>query len=134
MLMKTPKDTDYIIDNNLYVCIGGSSERAKIFAHSLSKNLFGIDKELDNISEKTDRYVMYKTGPILHGIGESSTSIMLYELFKLFKFAKCVDPLIIRIGTCGGLGLDPGTVVITQKAYDGFLREFLSIVAQTIHV
>ncbi|XP_029657960.1 uridine phosphorylase 1-like [Octopus sinensis] len=73
-------------------------------------------------------------GNIKHGIGESSTSVMLYELFKLLKFAKCVDPLIIRIGTCGGLGLDPGTVVITQKAYDGFLREFLSIVVQTIHV
>ena len=28
----------------------------------------------------------------------------------------------IRIGTCGGIGLEPGTVVVTNEAVDGKLR------------
>ena len=34
-----------------------------------------------------------------------------------------------RIGTCGGIGLPPGTVVVTEEAVDGRLRPFLDTVA-----
>ena len=30
-------------------------------------------------------------------------------------YAKCKDPAFIRIGTSGGLGLKPGTVVVSNK-------------------
>ena len=33
-----------------------------------------------------------------------------------------------RIGTCGGIGLPPGTVVVTEEAVDGRLRPFLDTV------
>ena len=36
--------------------------------------------------------------------------------------------LRFRIGTCGGIGLEPGTVVITEEAFDGQLRPLLDTV------
>ena len=36
--------------------------------------------------------------------------------------------IIFRIGTCGGIGLPPGTVVVTEEAVDGRLRPFLDTV------
>ena len=39
-----------------------------------------------------------------HGMGVPSISILLHELIKLLKYANARDPIIIRIGTCGGLG------------------------------
>ena len=37
-------------------------------------------------------------------MGVPSISILLHELIKLLKYANARDPIIIRIGTCGGLG------------------------------
>jgi hypothetical protein len=34
-----------------------------------------------------------------------------------------------RIGTCGGIGLPPGTVVVTDEAFDGLLRPVLDTVS-----
>lgn len=36
--------------------------------------------------------------------------------------AKCKDPIFIRIGTCGGIGIEGGTVVVSEEAVDGLLR------------
>ncbi|KAG6940020.1 uridine phosphorylase 2 [Chelydra serpentina] len=55
-------------------------------------------------------------------MGIPSISIMLHELIKLLHHAKCRDVTIIRIGTSGGLGIDPGTVVITDIAVDSFFK------------
>ena len=32
------------------------------------------------------------------------------------------------MGTCGGIGLKPGTVVVTEEAVDGTLRPYLDTV------
>lgn len=82
------------------------------------------EKKQINIS-RTDRFLFYKVGPILavsvshcssithciifvvihqHGMGVPSISILLHELIKLLKYANACDPIIIRIGTCGGVG------------------------------
>ncbi|NXY34470.1 UPP2 phosphorylase, partial [Pomatorhinus ruficollis] len=53
-----------------------------------------------------------------HGMGIPSISIMLHELIKLLHHAKCRDVTIIRIGTSGGLGIEAGSVVITDTAVD----------------
>ena len=37
-----------------------------------------------------------------------------------------------RIGTCGGIGLQPGTVVVTREAVDGTLRPYHDTVSLTI--
>ena len=39
-----------------------------------------------------------------------------------------------RIGTCGGIGLPPGTVVVTEEAVDGRLRPFLDTVAFIVNI
>ena len=71
------------------------------------------------------RYSMFKVGPVLsisHGMGVPSLAILLHEVFKLLWHAGVEDATFFRIGTCGGIGTEPGTVVITKEAVDGQLR------------
>ncbi|KAK9410649.1 uridine phosphorylase 2 [Crotalus adamanteus] len=110
-----------------FVCVGGSPNRMKAFAHFMQKELGhkGEDNDLKDICAGTDRYSMYKVGPVLsisHGMGIPSISIVLHELIKLLHHAKCCDVTIIRIGTSGGLGVEPGSVVITDVAVDSFFK------------
>ncbi len=61
---------------------------------------------------------MYKVGPVLvasHGMGQPSISILLHELVKLARYAKMDNPIFFRLGTSGGLGVLPGTVVIASE-------------------
>ena len=37
-------------------------------------------------------------------MGVPSITILLHEIIKLLQYAEAKDPIIIRIGTCGGLG------------------------------
>ena len=53
---------------------------------------------------------------------------MLHETIKLLYHAKATDVTIFRLGTSGGLGLQPGTVVLTTEAVDGLLRPYLQLV------
>ncbi|KRZ42620.1 DNA helicase MCM9, partial [Trichinella pseudospiralis] len=112
----------------LYVCCGGSQKRIVNLARHLADR-FPINKPYGFMPEnlcKSDRYVMFKVGPVLcvnHGVGQGSVSIMLNELLKLLKLANCTDVIIIRIGTCGGLGLAKGTVVISDSVVNGLLEE-----------
>lgn len=55
-------------------------------------------------------------------MGMPSISILLHEMIKLVNYAKCKDPIFIRMGTCGGLGIDPGTVVVTDNAFNASLE------------
>lgn len=90
--------------------------------------------QLKNISEDAHFYSMYKVGPILcasHCIGAPSVGILLHELIKIMHYAKCQNPIFFRMGTCGGIGIQPGTVVITKQPVDGQLRSTFDIVIQT---
>ena len=72
-------------------------------------------------------------------MGVPSISILLHELIKLLKYANARDPIIIRIGTSGGigsevtfkhivlshsmyLGVPPGTVVVSNKVFNAYLK------------
>lgn len=107
-----------------FVCTGGSATRMKEFIEYIAV-LLGMEdpkSEYPNICEGTDRFAMYKVGPVLsvsHGMGVPSIAIMLHEVIKLLHHAGCKDVTLIRIGTSGGLGVEPGTVVITKQALDG---------------
>lgn len=71
-------------------------------------------------------------GPVLsvsHGMGVPSLGILLHEIIKLMYHAKCKDPVFIRIGTCGGIGVDGGTVIISDDAIDGLLRSVYEVVS-----
>lgn len=62
-------------------------------------------------------------------MGVPSVGILLHEMIKLMYHAKCKDPIFIRIGTCGGIGVEGGTVVITEEAVDGLLRNSYELVS-----
>ncbi|XP_066524827.1 uridine phosphorylase 1-like [Hoplias malabaricus] len=106
-----------------FVCVGGSPWRMKEFIKYIAGQL-GLaspDGEYPNLCEGTDRYAMYKIGPVLsvsHGIGVPSMSVMMHELIKLLHHAHCSDVIVVRLGTSGGIGLKPGTVVVTKQAVD----------------
>lgn len=111
-----------------FVCLGGSSTRMLKFAELIQKELNkhnGLYNGPVASLTKTDRYVMYKCGPVLsvnHGIGIPSISIILNELIKLLHYAGAKDVIFFRMGTCGGLGTEPGTVVITKKVVNELLK------------
>ena len=47
---------------------------------------------------------------------------------KLVLYAGCNDITFFRMGTCGGIGSKPGTLVITEEAVDGmFMPEFRQV-------
>lgn len=66
-----------------------------------------------------------------HGMGMPSISILLHELIKLMYHAGVQDPIFFRLGTCGGLGLEPGTVVVSTEALNGLL-EPVHVVVNTL--
>ncbi|XP_023680094.1 uridine phosphorylase 1 [Paramormyrops kingsleyae] len=106
-----------------FVCVGGSPSRMKSFIQFIAGelNLGNPTDEYPNICAGTDRFSMFKVGPVLsisHGMGVPSISIMLHELIKLLHHARCIDVTVLRIGTSGGIGLKPGTVVITRQSVD----------------
>lgn len=118
-----------------FVCFGGSPSRMKAFAFYMVKQLkykITAGQTLEDISKGSDRYVLYKVGPVLsvsHGMGIPSLSILMHEILKLLNHAGC-DPgevMFFRLGTSGGLGLEPGTVVISEAAVDGILRPYMEV-------
>lgn len=73
----------------------------------------------------------YQVGSVLsisHGMGVPSIGILLHEVIKLMYHAKCKDPVFIRLGTCGGVGIEGGTVVVSDDAVDGLLRNTYEMV------
>lgn len=61
-------------------------------------------------------------------MGIPSVGILLHEVTKLMYHARVKDPVFFRLGTCGGIGLDGGQLVITDEAVDGMMRPFLELV------
>ena len=47
---------------------------------------------------------------------------MLVEMLKLIHHAKATDVTFFRLGTSGGVGVEPGTVIITSEAINGGLE------------
>merc|ERR1712106_330439 len=111
-----------------FVCMGGTPQRMKSFAEYMLRQLgylLPTGTCLVDISERSHRYAMYKVGPVLsisHGMGIPSAGILLHEIIKLMYHAGVKDPIFFRIGTCGGIGLEPGTVVVSEEAVDGRVR------------
>jgi len=117
-----------------FVCMGGTPQRMRSFAEYMMDQLdiqLPTGTKLLDISERSHRYAMYKVGPILslsHGMGMPSASILLHEVIKLMHHAGVKNPVFIRLGTCGGIGLTPGTVVVTEQAVDGRLQPYLETI------
>ncbi|KAK6617702.1 hypothetical protein RUM44_005290 [Polyplax serrata] len=116
-----------------FVCLGGTPKRMEQFAFYIMEEIghkLPSGTTLQDISRFSYRYSMYKVGPVLsisHGMGIPSVGILLHELIKLMYHAKVKDPIFFRIGTCGGIGMEGGTVVISEEAVDGLGRPFLEM-------
>nr|XP_022904729.1 uridine phosphorylase 1-like [Onthophagus taurus] len=112
-----------------FVCMGGTPHRMEAFARHLIKILDRND-ELIDLTGCAKRYSMFKVGPVIavnHGMGYSSCTILLHEVIKLMFHAKCKDPIFIRLGTSGGIGVEPGTVVVSSGGVDARLRDCYEI-------
>jgi uridine phosphorylase len=108
-----------------YVCIGGTNDRMTKFAYQVAKTLNLQVSDVQSVGLHK-RYVIYLVGPVLvcsHGMGGPSISILLNEVAKLLKYAKA-DAYWIRMGTCGGLDVAPGTVVISSESLNGALEPY----------
>jgi uridine phosphorylase len=108
--------------------MGGANKRMEDFAHFIQEEL-GIKsptgQRLYDITAASHRFALYKIGPVIsvsHGMGVASLGILLHEMIKLMYHAKCKDPIFIRIGTSGGIGVEGGTVIVSNGAVDGRLR------------
>jgi uridine phosphorylase len=120
-----------------YVCLAGSVGRVKKFAqmcYDRLKDIYNIphDAPNDDIASQAGRYSAFKVGPVLtvnHGMGVPSTSILMHELLKLLHYAGASGVKFLRMGTCGGLGVEPGTLVLTRSGYDACLEKGIEIVA-----
>ncbi|CAG0901571.1 unnamed protein product [Cyprideis torosa] len=111
-----------------FVVMGGTPRRMEEFAYFIMNELdikLPTGTTLSDISRYSYRYSMYKIGPIIsvsHGMGQPSISILLHELIKMMYHSRVRDPVFIRLGTCGGIGVEGGTVVVTEEAVDGCLN------------
>ncbi|XP_076633170.1 uridine phosphorylase 1 isoform X1 [Colletes latitarsis] len=116
-----------------FVCMGGTPKRMEQFAYYIMKEIghkLPAGTTLLDISRYSYRYSMYKVGPVLsisHGMGIPSVGILLHEMIKLMYHAKVKDPIFFRIGTCGGIGIEGGTVVISEETVDGMLKPYLEL-------
>ncbi|RCN26130.1 uridine phosphorylase [Ancylostoma caninum] len=116
-------DIPKVFGDTKFVCTGGSPTRLKLYAEWFSKE---CNIECSENLSKSDRFVLYKTGKVVwvnHGMGNPSLSIMLVEMFKLMHHAKATDVKFIRLGTSGGVGVEPGTVVVTTNAMNSELTD-----------
>ena len=82
---------------------------------------------------KTERYSLYKAGPVMsvsHGMGKPSIGIILHELAKLLTEAGVIDRVtFIRVGTSGGLGVTPGTVVVSSSTVNGAMEPTFPVIS-----
>jgi uridine phosphorylase len=103
------------------VVMGGSGGRMRVFAEQWAQERGGSFICLP----KEDRFTVCLSGGVLfasHGMGTPSASIAVQELMRLMYFAKGGDLselekiFWVRVGTSGGVGLEPGSVVVTTEA------------------
>lgn len=108
-----------------FVCMGGSSVRAASFADELRSHFDPEAKKAPEPVGKTERFHLYKVGPVVsasHGIGMPSMLVLLHELAKLLHYAGAKDVAFIRIGTSGGIGSEPGTIIMSTSGVMGTLE------------
>lgn len=66
-------------------------------------------------------------------MGVPSIGILLHEIIKLMYHAKVKDPVIFRIGTCGGIGLEGGNVVVSEEAVDSLMNNYYEVVSFLVY-
>ncbi len=128
--LDTSLDLKKMFGDTKFVCMGGSAERAMTFAQKITQHIRAQHAAPLQPMGKTERFSLYKVGPVIsvsHGMGIPSISILLHEMTKLLHYAGVEDPVYMRIGTSGGIGLPAGTIVITEEGLNGKLEPYYEL-------
>mmetsp|Transcript_1026 Transcript_1026/g.2484 ORF Transcript_1026/g.2484 Transcript_1026/m.2484 type:complete len:403 (-) Transcript_1026:146-1354(-) len=112
-----------------FICVGGTEERMGRFAKMLEE---ALEIKAERVSA-TSRFTTYKVGPVIianHGMGAPSVSILLNELVMALRIAKvpCHEVQAFRIGTSGGIGVEPGTIVVSSEVLNEKLEPYHEVI------
>ncbi|GBG28583.1 Uridine phosphorylase 1 [Hondaea fermentalgiana] len=112
-----------------FIVMGGTVERMGRFATALQKK---IGTKATRVSS-TSRFTLYKVGPVIvvnHGMGAPSVSILVNELVMALRMAcvPCNEVEAFRIGTSGGIGVEPGKVVVSAEVLNEKLEPFHEVI------
>ncbi|CAG5099076.1 Oidioi.mRNA.OKI2018_I69.XSR.g16229.t1.cds [Oikopleura dioica] len=118
------KDLEKRFGDVRLVVVGGCAKRMTDFVRVLVEKMRLCDVEVNDdalvdLSEERGRYCLFKVNHVLvanHGMGAGSVSILIHELLKLLSYAKAKNVSFVRMGTCGGLDVEPGTICLTDSA------------------
>lgn len=105
-----------------YVILQGSMDRTLSLANILLSQILNLNSSIysiKNLLPNSSAYAAYKIKNILlvsHGMGNPSILTLLTSLTPLLNLYNNNFKLI-RVGTSGGIGINAGTVVLTQNSY-----------------
>jgi len=116
-------------DGARFVCIGGTEGRMRRFARVLAGN----EGDIKDLAGPKARFCLLRVGDCVignHGMGAPSTSILINELVLALRMAEVEERKVVffRMGTSGGIGVEPGTVVVTEQALNEKLEPFHEVV------
>lgn len=106
------------------VILMGKRARAKKTAHMYTE-LTGVPCR--KWGDDDSAYELWRAGSVLfcsHGMGGTPFSVILHEITKMLWAAGATGFSYIRLGTSGGIGLEPGEIVLTDQALDDRLRPY----------
>lgn len=121
-------DQDFInsFRNINFVCLHGSKNRALQFAKLYLKSLNNqVDSVSDDLFLNSD-FCCYKVDNLLsisHGMGDDSISLLLNDIMILLNLAQNKDLHFFRLGTSGGIGVEIGSVIVSEEVYTPDLKE-----------
>lgn len=102
------------------VLLCGTISRAKKLAQCFGNDACQYDYS------RTDRFMLLLPVPTVliasHGIGLGSIDCLLNDLHHLLTTSTVSDYCYLRIGSSGGVGIPPGTVVVTRNALNSCLK------------
>lgn len=121
------------------VVLAGSGERIKEFARTWSgirggSPVIALPKEERFVTRYCDR-VLFAS----HGMGMPSASICVQELMRMAYYLKGGDLEELdrifwaRVGTSGGLGVEPGTVILTTESLQADGRPYRLLAGEREH-
>lgn len=132
-----PRDEAWLCNkfkNVRFVLFCGSQSRAALIASTFAAlcrnggtlisdgNRDCIDLKFPNLCT-TDRYALFlpheQVLAASHGIGSGSADIMFHEVTSLLRVAGASNYSYIRLGSCGGCGVDSGTLVVSEQVVNG---------------
>jgi uridine phosphorylase len=112
-------DLKALFGNVKVVITGGSQSRIKSLGKLLHEKYEEPGEPVD-YAKGAGRFSLFCTRHVLmfnHGMGSGSASIAFHEILKLLDYSGVQREKlsVIRIGTCGGIGVSPGTICLSEN-------------------